>query len=233
MRFDFFYVFKLLFPKGEAFRLVVDSKLRKFIKGLSKLGDDVKNETEKVYLDLFPETTRAYSEWEKQFAVMFANEQYGDNRKNILESLWRINFGGQTLDYLTSVLKKISDDINVYENIPVRDPRKANSVYSCMCGQKWLVAGNKKARCGYRLGSEKFVPSVIRNNSESIYDIPYDVDYWENCFFIAKSIVRNNINEIIYCQELKLDKKWRNYVEYLILKIKPVHTDAVLFIEWV
>lgn len=229
---SFFNVLKLLFPRSNAFELIYENKLKKVIKGISHLPDDVKSETGKVYFDLFPETTRAYDEWEKQFSVLFADEQYGDNRKGILQALWKANSGGQSLYYLQEVLQNVISEIKVYENIPVKNPRDANAVFGCMCGQKWAVAGNKKMLCGYKDGDSEFNPAVIKNNNEQIYDIPVDEDFWQNYFFIAKNVVRNKKGEIVYCQKITADKKWKAYVEYLILKIKPVHTGAIIFIDW-
>ena len=77
---SFLKVFKLLFPRVKSFELVFETKLKKFIRGLSVLPEDTKTETEKVFLDLFPETTRAFDEWEKQFAVLFASERSEERR---------------------------------------------------------------------------------------------------------------------------------------------------------
>lgn len=229
---SFIKVFKLLFPKGKSFELVFETKLKKFIRGLSVLFDDIKKETEKVFLDLFPETTRAFDEWEKQFSVLFASEQYGENRVGILKALWQANIGGQSLEYIQSVLQNVIPEIRVFENTPIKNPHEANAVFSCMCGQKWSVCGNKKLSCGYEAGDSKFIPSIIRNDSEQIYDVPVDTRYWENYFFVAKDVVRNPLHEIVYCQKLTLDTKWRACIEYLILKMKPVHTGVIVFIDW-
>lgn len=229
----FFNVLKLLFPKTNIFELIFNSRLRKFIKGLSLLLEDVHKKTEEVFFDIFPETTRAYNEWEKQFAVLFASEQYGDNRVGILKSLWKANIGGQSLNYIEQVLQEVIPSIHVYENNPVKNPRDANAVFGCMCGQKWSVAGNKRLCCGFKDGDSEFVPAVIRNNSETTYDIPVDVHYWENYFFVAGSVVRNSKGEIIYCEKIFADKKWKPYIEYLVLKLKPVHTGIIIFIKWI
>ena len=229
---SFFKVFKLLFPRVKSFELVFETKLKKFIRGLSVLPEDAKTEMEKVFLDLFPETTRAFDEWEKQFAVLFASEQYGENRVGILKALWKANSGGQSLEYIQGVLQSVIPEIKVFENNPAKNPRDANAVLSCMCGQRWSVCGNKKLSCGYKVGDENFVPTVIRNDSEQTYDIPVDRRYWENYFFVAKDVVRNKRQEIIYCQKMFVDAKWKSYIEYLILKMKPVHTGVIVFIEW-
>jgi hypothetical protein len=34
-------------------------------------------------------------------------------------------------------------------------------------------------------------------------------------------------------RKLEIDAKWQNYLEYLILKFKPVQTKAVMFVEYI
>ena len=52
---------------------------------------------------------------------------------------------------------------------------------------------------------------------------------YRNC-----SIIYGSISILEYYKEkLKLKKDFRKFVEYFILKIKPVHSVAVVFIEWV
>lgn len=229
----FFKTLVSLLPCGKAFSVVQDTNLRKLISGLSALPDDIRADLEKIYMDLYPETTRALREWENQFGVFFASEQYGISRTGILKALWQANAGGQTAQYLQSLLRQVNSDLSVVENNPVKNPRDANSVFACMCGQRSSVAGNKNLSCGYKAGDSAFVPAVMRNDSEGVYDIPVDTTYWENYFFICKAVVRNSLGEIIYCQKLIMDSRWKPYVEYLVLKIKPVQTGAIIFIKWV
>lgn len=230
---SFFKSLKLLLPSGKAFDITQNSTVRRFFKGLSYLPEDVKRENELVFLDLFPETTRALEEWENQFSVLFADLQYGETRRGILKALWQVNIGGQDLKYLQGVLQNINKNIYVFENIPVKNPRDANAVFGCMCGQRQSVCGNKKLNCGYKDGDSEFTPTVIRNDSDQLYDIPIDVQYWQNYFFVAKGIVINSKKEIIYCQKLQLDTKWKSFIEYLILKIKPVQMGALIFIQYI
>lgn len=230
---SFFGALKLLLPTGKAFDITQETKVRKFVRGLSVLPEDIKRENELVYMDIFPESTRAMEEWEKQFSVLFADMQYGDTRRGILKALWQANIGGQDLKYLQAVLQNINPDIKVFENIPVKNPRDANAVFGCMCGQQWAVCGNRKMSCGYKDGDSEFIPTVIRNDKDQLYDIPDDILYWQNYFFIAKNAVRNSRNEIIYCQKLILDSKWKSFIEYMVLKIKPVQMGCIIFIHYV
>lgn len=229
----FFESLKALFPRSQGFSLTQEKSYRGFIKGLSHLPEDVRKELEAVYGDLWPETTRATAEWESQFGVLFSSEQYGQNSADILTSLWQMNAGGQSASYLQSILIKIIPTVLVVENIPVKNPRDANEVIQACNRNKTMCCGNRKAVNAYRLGDAKFVPSVIKNNAEGIYDIPINTQYWETCFFVCGSILRNAYNEIILVEKVQVDAKWKEYIEYMILKIKPVQTTAVVFIEWI
>jgi hypothetical protein len=95
-----------------------------------------------------------------------------------------------------------------------------------------MRCGNRKAVCNYRRGNIGFTPTIIQNDATADYNIPFDADYWEFCFFVCKSAVRNQRGQILYIEPLQIDAVWRNYVEYLILKIKPVQSTAIVFIDW-
>lgn len=228
----FFEAMKSLFPISRAFRLIIDNNKRKLIQGLSKLPETVRREVEMVYFDIFPDTTRFPEKWEKVFAVYFtANEL--PKRRNILDSLWKINSGGQSAEYLQAVLQGIENNIFVVENVPASDPRSIRVVRLAVCGNRIMVCGNRKAVCDYRLDNTPFIPSVLRNDVSEFYTLPYDSDYWGMCFFVCKEVVRDGRNNIIFVRHLTMNITWKNYIEYLILKIKPVHSTAIVFIDWI
>lgn len=230
---SFFNVLKLLFPKSKAFDMTQNTTLRQFVKGLSYLPEDIKTETEKVYLDLFPDTTRALSEWENQFKVLFAQEQYGDTKQEILKALWQSNRGGQTAEYLQSLLRRIVPEIYVTENTPVRNPTDAQSAYTCLCDTEIANCDYAKAVCDYRDGNEGFIPSVIANDVETIYDVLPEESFWEQCFFISGTVIRDELGRIIWIQKIKVERKWKKFIEFLTLKVKPAQMKALLYIEWI
>ena len=203
----FFDAIKLLFPRSRAFNLTIDSNKRKLIKAIAVLPENMRHEMEQVYFDMFPETSRCIDDWEKVFAVVFSSKELAKQR-NVLAALWRINK-------------------------PVSNPRQRSITNVAVCGNKKLCCKNAKAVCGYRIGDEGFSPTILRNDVSELYSIKNDRRFWVYCYFICKSVVRNNKNEILYIEKLQIKKEFRNYIEYLILKIKPVHTVAVMFIEWV
>ena len=228
----FFDAIKLLFPRSRAFNFTINSDKRKLIKAIAVLPEDIRHEMEQVYFDMFPETSRCIEDWEKVFAVVFSSKELAKQR-NVLAALWRINKGGQSAVFLESMLRNIDANILVVENTPVSNPRQRSITHVAVCGNKTLCCKNVKAVCGYRVGDENFLPSILRNDVSELYSIKNDPRFWAYCYFICRRVVRNNKNEILYVEKIQIKKEFRNYIEYLILKIKPVHTVAVMFIEWI
>ena len=227
----FFDTIKNLFPHSRAFQFFVDNNKRKLVKGLSFLPECVRHEAELVYFDIFPDTTRYTENWEEVFAILFTSEEI-EKRKSILESLWQINRGGQSREFLEDILKRIDPNIHVIENVPIKNPRDGNMVIVSVCNNRIMRNGNKKAVNNFRIGDSSFIPTILQNDTSELYSIPDDPKFWETCFFICLSAVRNSNNEIILLQKIKINKKWKNFIEYFILKLKPLHTTAVLYIEW-
>lgn len=226
-------VVQFLYPRSKAFRSICDNSFRKFCKGLGYVPQDFQTYLEKIYGDRFAETTRELKAWEKQFGIVFAEQYSDDMRRKLLSSFWQINKGGQGKDYLLQILQLISPDFQIVENLPVRDPRDSNAVYAAVNGNKKMVNGNKYAVNGYKIGDSDFIPTVLKNDSESFYELPSVPDYWRNCFFICKSVIRNRYKAIMYVEKLQVEAKWKNFLEYIVLKIKPAHTTAILFVEYI
>jgi len=227
----FFEAIKQLFPRSRAFELFADNSKRKFFRGIAELPEDIRREAELTYLDMFPATTRFPDRWEKIFALLFTNAEKVKRRK-ILDSMWKMFAGDQSASFLEFMLRHIDPRINVVENIPVSNPRQSSVAIVGVCGHETMHCGHLKAVCGYRVGDDEFAPSLVKNDATMEYNIPMDRAYWENCFFVCDFAWRNQRHEIIYVGPLRVNVIWKNYIEYIILKVKPVHTTAILFIDW-
>jgi hypothetical protein len=228
----FFEAVVTLFPLARAFILFADNIKRKFIKSISVLFEDIRHEAELVYFDLFPDTTRFPEKWETTFAVYFTTKEI-EGRRNILDSLWKINTGGQSAVFLEEILQGISKSISVVENVPICNPRAILSARVAVCGNKTMRCGNKRGRCNAFLSNGSFTPSMLRNDITEFYSLPDDVQFWAFCFFVCCNVYRNGNNEILHVEKLRLNSIWKNYMEYLILKTKPVPSTAIVFIEWI
>jgi hypothetical protein len=200
------------------------------MQALAVLFEDVRHEAELVYMDLFPDTTRSPEKWEKTFAVYFSSNEMAI-RRNILDSLWKINNRGQSVLFLQEVLAAI-ENIKVEENVPVTDPLNQQSVIMAVCDNDHMVCDGGTAVCDFYMGNEAFEPSILRNDTASIYSIPEDIRYWQMCFFVCKNVYRNSSQEILFIEPISLPASMRNFIEYIILRIKPVHSTAVIFIDW-
>jgi hypothetical protein len=227
----FFEAVTALFPLARAFSLFVDNIKRKFIKSISVLFEDIRREAELVYFDLFPDTTRFPERWENTFAVYFTAKEI-EKRRNVLNSIWRINTGGQSAVFLQEVLQEIYKNILIVENIPVCNPKLTLAVRVSVCGNKTMRCGNRRSRCNSHLSNGSFIPVILRNDIIEFYSLPDDVRHWGLCFFVCQNVYRNGKNVILYVEKLCLNIIWKNHIEYLILKTKPVHATAVVFIEW-
>jgi hypothetical protein len=231
MKRPFFETVKALFPRSRAFQLSVPNSKRRLMEALSKLPENVLHEAETVYFDLFPDTTRCPERWEKVFSLYLTTPEQA-KRRNIIDALWKQISGDEATHFLELVLQKIDSGFKVVENVPVVDPRSQQSVMFCVCDYEDMVCDNDNACCDYREGDDTFIPSILQNDTSSIYAIPDNPGYWEMCFFVCKAVMRNESNEIMYVEPLSLSVIWKNIVEYLILKIKPVQSTAVVFVRW-
>ena len=231
MRADFFDAVKSLLPTSMTWNLTQQRNLRRLFEAIAVLPEDLRTEIEKVYMDFFPDSTRCIDRWEEVFTVIFTQSDL-EQRREFLSLLWGINHGGQSLYFIRSVLQGVYPAIVVEENIPTANPREANLAYFSVCDNEIMVCDNEKAVCDYREGDETFVPTILRNDTAGPYSVPNDARYWEFCFYVCKRVIRNARNEILYVEKLRIPKMYKNYIEYFILRIKPVHTVAVMAVEW-
>ncbi|MDR3325109.1 MAG: hypothetical protein LBS82_03860 [Spirochaetaceae bacterium] len=227
----FFDAAKALFPRGHAFELFVDNNKRKLVDALSELPENVRAEAESAYLDLFPDTTRFPEKWESVFSIYLTREEYA-KRRNIVDALWKTISGDQGTAFLQQVLRSVDERFTVAENVPATDPRNKQSAGLAICDYETMLCDNEGACCDYFRGDDSFLPGILQNDKTDLYSIPDDSRFWETCFFVCKEVYRNNAHEILYIEPFELAAVWRDIVEYLILKIKPVHGTAVVFVKW-
>jgi hypothetical protein len=184
----FLRVFKHLLPRGRAWRITVNKKLRQFFAGLSGVGDRVKIYLDEIWLDIFPETTRQLDEWEQQFGLPDTGitEQ---QRRDRLAATWRA-LGGQSPQYIQGALRANGFDVYVHEWWePGTKPTPGSSACAtprnplmylrreftgvtllvecgealAACGEAFALAGNSLEPRGYPLVNKirRTVPDVL------------------------------------------------------------------------
>lgn len=232
MRTDFFSGIKALLPSSRVWDITQQKNMRKLFAAIAVLPEDLRKEAEGVYLDLFPETTRSPEKWEQVFQVIFTSAEL-ELRRSVLAGLWQMNNNGGAAIYLRKVLQEVWPEIQLVENVPVGNPRGPSAVNFMVCGNETACCGNRKAVCGYRIGDGDFETTVLRNDTAGSYTIPNKAAWWSYCFYICKSVTRDSRGIIIYVERIEIPAVYKNYIEYFILRMKPVQSVAVLAIKWV
>lgn len=230
----FFGAIRSLLPTGRAWDITQRTNLRKFFEAIAPLPDNIRREIEGVYLDYFPETTRALAEWEKNFHVRFSAFLFSeDERRIILKVLWLMRYGNTTAEFMQRILRCIVPKINVTENTPIGNPIGLSFAYRSVNGNKYMCCGNKNAFCNFHVGKVGWRPYVLQNNSMTVYDIPSDARYWPMCFFISGEVFRDDNRRFIVFQRIKIPAKWQQFIEYVVLALKPVQSTAILFVQYI
>jgi hypothetical protein len=232
----FFDVIKALFPRSRAFELFINNAKRRLMEALAAIADAVHAAAAAVYLDLFPDSTRETEKWLKVFGLNPVDVPQTDEPpvRGLLASLWRMKTGGQSADYLESVLRCIASDARVFENAPVASPRAADRRVLAVNSIPTMRCGNRRARCNAFVCGPygAFSPIVLQNGACAEYAIPNSPRWWETCFFVCADVIRDSRGRIVRTEPLIIHAKWRKLIELLILKVKPLHTTAVLCAVW-
>jgi hypothetical protein len=158
--------FQHLLPNARAWRLTVDKKLRQFFAGLGQASEAVRSALDLVLADLYPATTRATPEWEKQFALTDSGLTDSQRRERITAA-WRAT-GGQSPRYIQDTLRANGFDVYVHEwwapgtepavgvaqCVTPRNPllyirrNTAPRLVTSACGIVTTTCGNVPALCG-------------------------------------------------------------------------------------
>ncbi len=232
MRTSFFETIKTLLPRSRAWDITAEKNMRRLFSAIAVLPDDLRNEIEGVYLDYFPEFTRSPEKWEQVFQVIFTSAEL-ELRRSVLAGLWQMNNNGGAAIFLRKVLQEVWPSLQLIENVPVGNPRGPSAVNFMVCGNETACCGNRKAVCGYRIGDGDFETTVLRNDTASSYSIPNDPAWWGYCFYLCEQAYRDSTGKIIYVKRIEIPAVYKNYIEYFILRMKPVQSVAVLAIKWI
>jgi len=96
---------------------------------------------------------------------------------------------------------------------------------TCVCGSQYAVCGAVEAVCGY-------FDSYIYQELD--YQLPSNSNYWPFIFFIGGDTITYNLDGTIqYINYANVDSKRKQTLEFLLMKFKPAHTWAVMFINYI
>ncbi len=177
----FLRVIKHLLPNAKAWRITAEKNLRNFFEGLAPIGDGVKAFYDRVWLEIFPQTTESLDAWDEQFGLRETNitEQ---ERRDRLAATWKA-VGGQDPRYIQDTLRANGFDVYVHEWwVPGTEPAPgdkqcvtprspltvlrreftgADLKVDCgeplaQCGESFAEAGNGANPLGYPLVNKVF-----------------------------------------------------------------------------
>jgi len=155
---DWFNIYTHLLPRSRAWALRPGSVLRQIVKGLTYFPNDVRREFDRIWLDIFPDTTRALTEWEQQWALP-ASTLTEAQRRSRLSAVWKAT-GGQSPKYLQDTLQAAGFPVFVHDWWePATDPPVARNpllwirgdtapLSGVNCGEAEAQAGEAFAVCG-------------------------------------------------------------------------------------
>lgn len=238
---SFFRTFQHLLPTGQAWRVVIDSTLRKFFMGLSEQPALTKAHIDDVYLDLFPETTRELNEWERQFGLSLTDMSTPAAvvaGRLALAAEWRAT-GGQSPSYIQGVLRAAGFDVYVYDwwssgpPYVARDPRDYTEsalvgIYQCtgdgLSSQPQCSSLPSQPQCNDWLANEVYYlvnKDLTRRAPPPVPDDPDTFPYW---FYVAGAS---------FPSYAIVDAARRAELERLVLKLRPLHLWVGMLVNYV
>lgn len=114
-----------LFPRSEAWRVSLETALRKLVAGFSWLPAAARIFVDRIYLQLSPSgmDARTLPDWERQFGINFPSTDEA-TRRLAIASKWAA-MGGQSPRYIEDVLRGAGFDVYVHEcwQLPSAPPR--------------------------------------------------------------------------------------------------------------
>lgn len=232
---SFFDAVRMLLPKTRTFDIVQPDNMRRFFEALTVLPEDVRREIEGVYLDYYPDTTRALEEWENTFRMHFLSTLFSvEERRRGLKVLWRLRYGNTSSQFMQNTLELLFPGVQVTKNVPPVNALGLVFAYKSVNGAGYMRCGNKRAVCDYHVGQREWIPTILRNDTSQTWDLPVTIAKSALCFFISRDVYRDPATrEIVVLQRLKIHEKWKRFLEFIVLALKPVHTTAILFVKYI
>ncbi len=194
-------IFDILLARAKAWKLSANKNLTTFFDSLLIAKDEAKNFIDRVWLDIFPQTTRQLDEWEQQLGL----ENSGlpeQERRDRLAGRWRAK-GGSDPFYIQRTLQEAGFNVYVHEfwNLPlttphtVRDPQAvlrddnnelpdwvaAAGRPNTLCGRQEQFFGDVNNKIGYPLVN-------ILPASQPPYVVPSDPTKWPYFMYIGGQI---------------------------------------------
>jgi len=214
---------KRLDPTGRAFRIPNDSTFEKVHKALIKSEEEAYMAAIGILDTILPDndnfTEEDASNWERRLAIRSSNATSLVDRKLAIARKYATPGdipARQHYLYLQGQLREVGFDVYVHENIPVQNPTDfIPSTGGLQLGQFQLGQGGLG-------GSEiNLVANFIDESKDSQFSLGSD---FRATFFIGGQVKGDTAD---------VPEERKDEFRQLILNVKPLHTIAVLLINYV
>lgn len=238
-------IFKHLLPTGRAWSLTANKNLRRFFEALEPEMHAPRDFSDKVLLDVFPQTTRFLTEWETQFGLN--NVRLSESaRRSRLDAAWK-NTGGQSPSYIQNLLRENGFNVFVHDwwvlgteppvgtsaaatprnPLSVLLPEYALTTPGVDCGEPLAECGEAFAECGngpIGLVGYPLVNKFIYDSDEVGYTVPSDAAYWPFFMYVGGE----NFGDIAEVPAIR-----RFEFEELLLRTRPAHIWIGVIVRYI
>jgi len=240
----FLRIFQHLLPDAAAWRLTIAKQLRKFFEGLAGAPTDAVQFVDDVYDDLFPETTRALNEWEREFGLPLTDTTSDPAvvaGRLALAAEWA-SIGGQSPSYIQGVLQTAGFNVFVHEwwssgpPYVARDPRSYTAqpligLYQCE-GDAFGGIGGSQPQCS-GLDTQPQCNAFLANDPHYLVNldltrrppprVPDDPNTWPYFIYVGGATFGDHVS---------IPSARRAEFERLILKLRPTQNWIVTLIDY-
>lgn len=222
-------IYKQLLPTGRAFNIIVEKNLRKLFITLEEKNEDFINFFDLVWLDIFPQTTRQLSAWERQFGLVESGLSTLQRRER-LAGAW-VALGGQTPSYIEDTLQTAGFPLVVTDWWFTKSPlvikvpsyylrSTATTVWNAQCGEPNAECGQSWMQCG----ESYTIPGYLVLNGEETLLPALSADDARYFFYVSGDPFPS-------IAQVPIERK--NELEMLIQKIAPSQAYIGLLVEYV
>jgi len=229
---DFSSVFRTLLPRGRAWHTDLSIDFKAVIEGIVRSAATLRNKFIEVYEDVFPDSTDCLELWEQQFLIDPTGLTEQERRDN-LATRWSAQ-GGQSPSYIESVLLTLGLTAKVYENFNRDDPTT------------FLVGGDSEILTNGDIIFEERIyvntcgdPETTCNDDNTVTAGEYSGFITTEKLYSVSPFSEKYIFYFIIADPagvsvpLDVPAALEKQFKTAVLRIKPVHTRAVLNVNYV
>lgn len=195
-----------LLPKGAAWTPKEDGDFDRLLNGIADCYDDIYDLLNSLAYIREPAKTPILEDLEREFGVHLptVEESLRRQRLGARKYVRRRDGTKEQMEYFLEEAGFVG--IEAHNNDPAVDPSSIGS---------FLLVNN------------------LKQNDNTIYDIPTDPVYWPNFVFVGGEATRDIDGRITSVARVEVDIRRMNELKNILVGLKGMHIWIILMIEWV